>query len=50
MIPFSILGPKATISVIWLPNIFMGTGLSLFFVTSVAILVQYGLGGKDGEK
>ncbi|MGB2809644.1 MAG: hypothetical protein WBC22_18020 [Sedimentisphaerales bacterium] len=49
MIPFSILGPKATISVTWLPNIFMGTGLSLFFVTSVAILVQYGRGSK-GEK
>ena len=49
MIPFSILGPKATISVIWLPNIFMGTGLSLFFVTSVAILVQYGWTNK-GEK
>ena len=50
MIPFSILGPKASISVTWLPNIFMGTGLSLFFVTSVAVLVQYGRGGKDGEK
>ena len=49
MIPFSILGPEATISVIWLPNIFMGTGLSLFFVTSVAILVQYGWTNK-GEK
>lgn len=50
MIPFSILGPKASISVTWLPNIFMGAALSAFFVTSVAILVQYGWGGKDGEK
>ena len=50
MIPFSILGLKASISVTWLPNIFMGAALSAFFVTSVAILVQYGWGGKDGEK
>ncbi|MCK4501350.1 hypothetical protein KAU11_12690 [Candidatus Babeliales bacterium] len=50
MIPFSILGPKASVSVTWLPNIFMGAALSAFFVTSVAILVQYGWGGKDGEK
>ncbi len=49
MIPFSILGPKASISVTWLPNIFMGVALSAFFVTSVAILVQYGWRGK-GEK
>ena len=42
MIPFFILGPKASISVIWLPYIFGGAGLSMFFVHSVAILVQYG--------
>lgn len=47
MIPFSILGPKASISVTWLPNIFMGAALSAFFVTSVAILVQYGWRDKD---
>lgn len=46
MIPFSILGPKASISVIRLPNIFGGAALSAFFVTSVAILVQYGWGGE----
>jgi len=49
MIPFSILGPKASISVTWLPNIFAGTALSAFFVTSVAILVQYGW-RNEGEK
>jgi len=49
MIPFFILGPKASISVIWLPNIFMGAGLSAFFVTSVAILVQYGGRDKNHE-
>ncbi|MHC4747996.1 MAG: hypothetical protein ACYS18_11885 [Planctomycetota bacterium] len=49
MIPFFILGPKASISVIWLPYIFGGAGLSMFFVHSVAILAQYGRGAK-GEK
>jgi hypothetical protein len=49
MIPFFILGPKATISVIWLPYIFGATGLCMFFDHSVAILAQYGRGGK-GEK
>ena len=46
MVPFFILGPKASISVIWLPYIFGGAGLSMFFVHSVAILVQYGCGNK----
>jgi len=49
MIPFFILGPKASISVTWLPCIFGGVGLSMFFVHSVAILFQYGWAGK-GEK
>jgi hypothetical protein len=42
MLPFTILGPKAVISVGWLPNIFAAAGLTSFFVWSVAILVQYG--------
>lgn len=46
MIPFSVLGPRASISVCWLPNIFAGTALGPFFVTSVAILVQYGWRGE----
>ena len=46
MIPFFVLGPKANVSVIWLPMIFMGAGISHFFVHSVVILVQYGRGGK----
>jgi len=50
MIPFFILGPKASISVTWLPYIFMGAGLSMFFVHSVAILIQYGWGGEDGRE
>lgn len=49
MIPFFIFGPKASISVTWLPMIFMGAGLSLFFFHSVAILIQYGWRDK-GEK
>jgi hypothetical protein len=42
MLPFSILGYQASISVCWLPNIFMAAGLTSFFVHSVAILIQYG--------
>jgi len=49
MIPFFVLGPKANVSVTWLLMIFMGAGLSHFFMYSVAILVQYGWTGK-GEK
>jgi hypothetical protein len=49
MLPFFILGPHASISVIWLPNIFGAAGLTLFFVHSAAILIQYGRGAK-GEK
>jgi len=49
MLPFSLLGPKASIEVSWLPLIFAGAGLSHFFAYSVAILVQYGRGGKDNE-
>jgi hypothetical protein len=42
MLPFLILGPKITISIGWLPNIFMAGGITLFFAYSLAILVQYG--------
>ncbi|MCJ7777176.1 MAG: DUF2178 domain-containing protein [Sedimentisphaerales bacterium] len=49
MIPFFVLGPKATVSVIWLPNIWFGTFLTAFFVQSIAILVQYSVGGKNHE-
>ena len=50
MIPFFVLGPDRAISVTWLPNIFIGAGISHAFVYSVVILEQYGWGGKDGEK
>ena len=44
MLPFCILGPDSSISIIWLPMIFSGTGLSMFFINSVATLIQYGRG------
>jgi uncharacterized membrane protein len=50
MIPFFVLGPKSSISVIWLPQIWAGTFITEFLFYSVAILVQYGWGGSDGEK
>ena len=49
MTPFFIFGLKASISVIWLPNIWMGTFLTAFFVYSVAVLVQYGREEKNHE-
>jgi Na+/proline symporter len=49
MLPFTILGYQASISVCWLPNIFMAAGLTSFFVHSVAILVQYGFKEKNHE-
>jgi hypothetical protein len=47
MLPFFVLGPQATISVQWLPMIFMGAGISHYLAYSIAILVQYGRGGGD---
>ena len=47
MLPFFILGPKHTISVTWLPMIFMAAGMSSIYIHSLAILVQYGRGGKS---
>ena len=49
MIPFFVLGPKANVSVIWLPMIFMGAGISHFFVHSVVIMAQYGRRGEKNE-
>jgi hypothetical protein len=42
MIPFFVLGPNAKVSIAWLPTIFMGAGISHYFIYSVAILCQYG--------
>jgi hypothetical protein len=42
MLPFSLLGPEATISIRWLPMIFGAAALTSFFVHALAILIQYG--------
>ncbi len=49
MIPFLVLGPKATISVKWLPQIFIGACITHFFFYSLTILCEYGLGRKNHE-
>ena len=49
MIPFQVLGPNALITVRWLPPIFGGAAISMFFTYSIAILIQYGLGGHENE-
>jgi hypothetical protein len=50
IVPWWVIGPKGSIPVITLPVILIG-GLVIFaFVQSLATLIQYGWGGKDGEK
>ena len=49
MLPFFILGYKESISVTWLPMIFVGAGLSSYLIHSIVILVQYNRGGKSNE-
>jgi Predicted membrane protein (DUF2178) len=49
MLPFFVLGPAATISVEWLPNIWMAAGFTAFLVHSIAILIQYGWRAKENE-
>lgn len=49
MIPFLVLGPKASIRVRWLPQIFMGACFTNLFFYSLTIFFEYGLGSK-GEK
>ena len=46
MFPFFVLGSNASISVKWLPNIWLATFMAQFIAYSVAILVQYGREGK----
>lgn len=49
MMPFFILGPRASISVGWLPLIFAGAGVSQGLAHSIAILAQYGWRDKENE-
>lgn len=49
MIPFCVMGGRALISVRWLPQIFIGTGIAHSFFYSITIFFEYGLGSK-GDK
>lgn len=49
MVPFFVLGPNSSVSITWLPLIFGFAGLTVFFVHSVAILIQYGQARKGGK-
>ena len=49
LIPFFVLGPKAVISVKWLPQIWFGTTVAQFFFYALTIIVDYGRAG-EGEK
>ncbi len=46
---FLIIGPRNSVPTITLPLMAIGGALFLKIVCSVAILVQYGWGGKDGK-
>ena len=38
MLPFFILGPEATVSVVWLPDIFMAAGLTTFLPRTIRLI------------
>jgi hypothetical protein len=45
--PIAILGEKASVPVTWLPGLLVGASLCHGYAFFLAILVQYGRGGKD---
>lgn len=47
---FLIIGPKNSVPTITLPLMVIGGALIMKIVCSVAILVQYGRGGRDGRE
>jgi hypothetical protein len=49
MIPFTIYGYDKMVRITWLPMIFAAAGIAHYFFYSVAILIQYGKGGKENE-
>jgi hypothetical protein len=50
IVPYLILGPKSSISVGILPLMVFCAAIIIRIVWSVAVLVQYGRGGKDGQE
>ncbi len=50
IIPWFAVGQDGSIPVCLLPIINFGVFLIVMLVHSIAVLVQYGWGGKDGEK
>jgi len=50
LLPIAILGEKASIPVTWCPSLLIGAGFCQVFAQSIAILIQYGWGGKDGQR
>jgi uncharacterized membrane protein YesL len=50
IIPLSVAGDEGAMPVCLLPIINIGVFLVVMLVYSLAVLVQYGLGGKDVEK
>ena len=49
MTPFFVLGIDATISVTWLPLIWLGTGMSHMYFYSLTLLIEYGRANKGVE-
>jgi len=49
-LPIGILGEEASIPVTWCPALLIGAGFFQVYAQSLAILIQYGLGGKNVEK
>ena len=47
---WKVVGAGNSINVDVLPAVWCAAAISAFFTHSVAILIQYGWGGKDGEK
>ena len=50
VVPWWLVGPKGTVSANILPIILIGGIIAFSIVQSLAILIQYGRGGKDGKK
>ncbi len=50
IIPYSFVGQEGSIPVVILPLINLGVFLVTMAIYSITVLIQYGRGGKDGEK